>query len=56
MLIPNEAYTEFTQIYEREFGIKLPHEEAKFKAKKLLNIFRKAILNNTKQGEINNGQ
>ena len=43
MVIPDDAYTDFAEIYQREFDIRLSPEEVKFKAKKLLSIFRKAL-------------
>ena len=55
MAIPDDAYTDFAEIYEREFNVRLSPHEVKFKAKKLLNIFRKAIFSNKNQGGVDNG-
>mgnify|MGYP007107471567 CR=1 FL=1 len=46
MVMEPEAINEFMNIYEQTFNIRLSEEEAKFKAKKLLQITRKAIFNN----------
>ena len=43
MVQESEAIKEFGDIYEREFDIKLSHDEAKFKAEKVLKIFSKVI-------------
>lgn len=49
-----KAIKEFAQIYECEFGIKLPHEEVTLKANRFIQFFSRAIfLKNQQKGEQN---
>ncbi len=52
MVMPNEAIKEFSDLCEKEFGIKLSPREAKIRAERLLKIFNRAIfLENQKENE-----
>lgn len=55
MVVPEEAYRDFESIYEKEYEISLSPEEAKYKGKKLLRIFRKALFSCNYKGEEFNG-
>ena len=43
MVMPNEAYREFGDIWFKEFGERLSSTETKLKADKLMELFRKVI-------------
>ena len=43
MVMEPEAVKEFTDIYEKECGIRLPYSEAKLKATWLMRVYARAI-------------
>lgn len=47
-----EAIKEFADLYEREYGVRLPPDEAKFKAEKLMKVFRRVFFHENQNGEI----
>lgn len=46
VMLPNEAYSEFSKIWEKEFGEQLSPTQARLKADKLMELFRKVIFAN----------
>lgn len=50
MVMKPQAYREFAELYEQEFGERLTQSQTKLKADRLMKLFSKVILN--KQGEI----